>query len=132
MADDATWKVSPDPAAEVERVLALIKDCINTDAEFNRQFTLEDWKLAASDAPTEAIGPKDDAFLALCAEQPTDPKARELRASYLLPRLPDQLDCSEAMTNAVLCALMGVPENLNLKRTAGSGERRVSNGARIA
>ena len=86
----------------------LIANHINAQAEHDRLFSLEDWKLNPFDRVSAALGPLDDALIAICAARPTDDAERELRSAYLdALKIPSLVDGTPALEDTVYAALNG-------------------------
>jgi hypothetical protein len=93
--------------ADLLQVEALIAAHINAKAEHDRLFALNDQGLASNQAVSDALGPLDDALIALCAARPVEAAACSRRAEYLNATVPDAIDCNMGLTKAVISALVG-------------------------
>lgn len=79
----------------------LVADHINALAEHDRLFQLGDWGLVPEDEVRAALGPLNDALIALCAARPTDPPQIELRRAYLNAVLPEAVDGSAELAKSI-------------------------------
>lgn len=81
-------------------ICALIENVRAARAHHDFLFNENDYGRAPESAVDDAIGPINDAFLALCRARPVDPAEQRLRAEYLNAELFDYIDCCEGITRA--------------------------------
>ena len=93
--------------ADLREIETLIVRHIEAIAEHNRLFALNDQGLAPDRAVSDALGPIDDALIALCAVRPSRQDAADRRAEYLNNEIWDAIDSCEGLGKAVIAALVG-------------------------
>lgn len=90
---------------DLQNVNALIKAYEEAIAHHDRLFNQD----ASQEVCAEALGPINDALIAICADRPTSPEGRQRRRKYLAGRLFEDTDGCAGLIKAVFDALLADP-----------------------